>query len=102
MGQILVVNGADSERVREVFRAALALYEKQSGLKPCARLSTEQIEAAKFPKLDAPTAGIVRHPSNGRWICGAGTYFYNGKAAPACLEELLERMWTTSGGVDGR
>jgi hypothetical protein len=101
MGQLLIVQGNEPNRVGKVFDDACELFHRLCGLKPLDELAGGTVAVAKFPRTQSPTPGIVRGASAGAWIgpagswiTGAGSYFYrnlSGEAALKGLGQALER-----------
>jgi asparagine synthase (glutamine-hydrolysing) len=92
MGQLLVVQGSDSGAVERLFARALRLFESLCGLTPCDRQASGTTAVAKFPRLSAPTTGIVRAGQGSAWICGAGTFFDAIRVDEPVLGMLLDRL----------
>jgi hypothetical protein len=93
MGQLLIVQGGgDPQKVADLYSRAAVSFESLCRLKPSAEFREQSIAVAKFPRLHAPSAGIAWSPTRSHWLCGVGTYFYQDKAAPACMDALLRDL----------
>ncbi len=76
MGQLLVVSGADPERVADVSDVCVRLFDTTSSIRPCSRLASPYLRVVKFPKLCGSTTDIVRPPEDEGWACGAGCWIH--------------------------
>jgi hypothetical protein len=88
MGQLLIVNSSTVGQAAGVFDRALSLFESRCGLKPSDQLWSGSTGIAKFPRRHAPGTGIVQDHAQKSWICGTGTWFYNGSNGLASLRVL--------------
>lgn len=87
MGQLLITIGQDSGAVVDVFQKSTALFGRLNNLMPSDQLTRPTLQVATFPKLCAPTSGIV-HAGNA-WGCSAGTVFYGNRSGREALKALL-------------
>ncbi len=87
MGQLLIVQASGGPETESLFRRGLALFESLHHIQPVAQQTTAAGAVAVLPSLHGPRTGIVEDGSGG-WICGAGTWFFEGAAG----EEGLRRM----------
>jgi asparagine synthase (glutamine-hydrolysing) len=92
MGQLLVVQGTEIEAVQSLFQTALRCFESLHSLQPSAQSFCCTTATAKFPRLKAATAGILRDPGVQAWLCAAGTYFYQDSSGEDALRGLAPRM----------
>lgn len=87
MGQFLIVQGENPEQVADVFRLGVDAFERLSRLRACDRLDGRNTAVAVFPRLaNSRSAGIVRREND--WICGAGSWFYEGHTEAEGLRRL--------------
>lgn len=89
MNQFVLVHADSPDRAEELLRAATDLFSRLQGIACEETLTAGSTRAAVFPLLARPGAGIVRAVRSGRWIFGAGTPFYEGRAGRAALDTLL-------------
>jgi len=90
MGQLLIVQGEDEREVQSLFQRGLLAFEKLVRLRPQQEFNSGSTAVAKFPKLLKPTSGIVQNSVGPGWVCGAGTWFYDGMAGETALAALLQ------------
>src|SRR5262249_779549 len=100
MGQLLVTQAAHPALVDKIWRRAVALMARLAGNQPCDEVKQDCLRAAKFPKLAGLSSGFCRETASGRWIAGAGTWFYDRVSGSAALERLCsERVEDASDSV---
>lgn len=89
MSHLLVVYGGGRTLSDRLFRSGVSLFKGIHGLSPLAEFGSDATQAALFPHKKAPTPAPVQFKHG--WICGAGTWFYDG----LCGEQALRRMTET-------
>ena len=92
MGQFLIVQGADAGAAARVYQRSLALFDSLCAIQPCDVWSGSTMIAARFPRLHAVSAGIVRDPAASTWICGAGVFFDEGRTGAEALRGLAGKL----------
>jgi hypothetical protein len=86
MGQLFIVQGEDAREVSDLFRRGMAAAAALHSRRPLDTLQEPGLAVAVFERpVDA--TGIVR-PRPASWVCGAGAWFYDGRAGAAGLERL--------------
>src|SRR6266849_1791771 len=90
MSQLLIVQGANAEQVKSLFQSATAIFGSLTHLRPCDQLITRLLAVATFPWLKASTPRIVRNRVSDTWICGPGTWFYQGTGGQSGLLNLAQ------------
>jgi hypothetical protein len=97
MSHLLIVQGSERESVKDLFAEGLSLFGEVCGLRSTDRVVSAKLALSVLPRTSAPSSHILRAPTSTRWLCGAGTWFYQGIAAEAGLRRLLEdREFTTN------
>ncbi len=89
MGQLLIIQeGRDALAGRDLFRMGIHYFQELAGLTPTDEMRCGGTAVAKFPKRFGPATGIVRGTGPKRWICGAGTWFYEQTTGSEALARL--------------
>ncbi len=88
MSHLLIVQDSEGQTVNRVFAEGLALFGSLCRLRPCDSVAGPRLAVAVFPRAKAPVDGIVRDAT--RWLCGAGTWFYQGVSGEKGLRKLLD------------
>lgn len=104
MGPILIVHGGESGRREALFARALERFHSLCGLAPAARICHASTLAASFPQHCCAALGAWTSEGKKRWACGAGTWFFQGKAGLRGLQALMESFERFPGclaGIDG-
>src|SRR5438874_1013178 len=92
MGQLLIVQGGPEAEARALFDRALRVFDSVYPMKATDVLWRGATGVAKFPRLKVLGTGIARDDNDARWICGAGTWFYNGANGLGSLHALKVGM----------
>ena len=87
MGQLLIVQGPDPEERGRLLDSGVAVFESLHRVRPASKADLFQSSIAVFPTRKGKGAGLLQDGLPG-WICGAGTWFYEGAAG----EEGLRRL----------
>ena len=99
MGQLLIIQeGGDARLRQDLFRTGIRYFHELAGLTPTQEVRCGATAVAKFPKRFGPATGIVRGSDPKRWMCGAGTWFYDRSTGA----EALQRLSATSLGPDSQ
>jgi hypothetical protein len=103
MSQFVIVSGPNPASVLTTFDEATASFQKVCGLQPLSDFKGSNVAIAVFPRQKAnATAGIVWIESQGRkgWICGAGTWFWEGLTGEAALRGLGLRLASSDSSIE--
>ena len=92
MGQILILQADYPSAADKLWPRAVALMREITGTSPTDGHVQPCLRAAQFPKHASASAGFHRDTFSGRWICGTGTWFYEGAFGRAALEHLVRDM----------
>jgi asparagine synthase (glutamine-hydrolysing) len=87
MSQFLIVQSGAAEAATAVFRRGLQMFEILAGLLP-SECSTGPVSVAAFPAIKSGPPALARGPAPGDWICGAGTWFYDGASGQEGLRRI--------------
>jgi asparagine synthetase B (glutamine-hydrolysing) len=87
MGQLLIVQGPDPEERKRLLDSGVALFESLHRVRPSNRVNLPQTSIAVFPPREGKAASLLQDGLPG-WICGVGTWFYEGLSG----EEGLRRL----------
>lgn len=90
MSQLLIVQSSEWEPPNLLFGAGLTLFDTLCELRPSDSIEGATLSVAVFPRTKARSSGIVRAKNSNRWLCGAGTWFYQGVSGEEGLRKLLD------------
>ena len=88
MSHLLIVQSSEREAANGVFTQGLTLFSTLCGLHPCDSFASTTLAVSVFPRTKARATGIVRDAT--RWLCGAGTWFYQGVSGEKGLRKMLD------------
>lgn len=104
MGQLLLVQGPAADHL---FENGLRHFQEITGLAPSSQCRFGSTAIATFPKRFGTPVGIIRSSESSGWICGAGTWFYEGKTGSPALAAMRSTNLTPGSeerdlaGIDG-
>jgi len=91
MSQLLIVQSSKSELTNQLFTKGLTLFNSLCKLRPCSNIASATLAVAVFPRTKTQSSGIVRAKTSSRWLCGTGTWFYQGVSGEEGLHKLLDQ-----------
>jgi hypothetical protein len=111
MSQLLIVQNSAPEADNRLFAEGVSLFHRLCELRPSDRVAGARLAISVFPRMVSPrtvssrtkerSSVIVRAKSSGRWLGGAGTWFYKGVSAEEGLRKLLDDEQFSTDNPDG-
>ncbi len=90
MSHLLIVQSSKREPANQFFARALSLFSTLFKLRPCSSVPSDTLSVAVFPRTKARSSDIVWAKTTSRWLCGTGTWFYQGISGEEGLRKLLD------------
>ena len=90
MSQLLIVQSSKREPNVQLFAKGLNLFNSLCKLRPCSSIASATLAVAVFPRTKTRSTDIVRAKAASRWLCGTGTWFYQGVSGEEGLRKLLD------------
>jgi hypothetical protein len=90
MSHLLIVQSSGREPPNQLFAEGLTLFNTLCKVRPSDSIESATLAVSVFPRTKARSSGIVRAKTASRWLCGAGTWFYQGVSREEGLRNLLE------------
>ena len=88
VSHLLIVQSPEREPRNQLFAEGLALFNKLCELRPYDSIAGASLAVAVFPRTKARSNGIVQAKAANQWLCGAGTWFYQGISGEEGLRTL--------------
>src|SRR5215831_7065697 len=100
MGQFFIAQMGREGVVGDLFLRGREAFREIAGLTPFGRMESKHIAMACFPKLAAPSTGLVTSIQSGIHTCEAGLAIYRGRSGPEALIELAWDIVSTDGDAE--
>ena len=98
MSHLLLIQGPDSAVTLPLFRQASSLFQQVHGLRQYDSVTTPSAAIALFPRRMSTTPSGVKVA--GGWICGVGSWFYEGLTDEAALARVAHTLESFDGTPD--